>query len=152
VGERFDIEIPLLAGKPPLSQNDRLHWTLKHERTSMVRNAAAWAAKGQKIPAAARITAQLHYATGDNRRRDAPNLTATSKPAIDGLVDAGVVPDDSDRYVTEVMPVIHNGPGDRRLWLTVEINVSAEDHEAIVADSNAERAADAATYHVEDAR
>lgn len=56
------------------------------------------------------------YETGD-----APNLTATSKPAIDGLVDAGIVPNDTDEHVTEAMPVIHPGSGKRRLWLTVEV-------------------------------
>jgi crossover junction endodeoxyribonuclease RusA len=64
----------------------------------------------------------LHYQPGDNRRmRDPMNLTASSKPAIDGLVDAGLVPDDTDVYVHENTPVIHYGPGDRRLWLTVEV-------------------------------
>ncbi|WP_052373123.1 hypothetical protein [Amycolatopsis taiwanensis] len=63
---------------------------------------------------------QLHYAPGGRRSvTDAPNLTATSKPAIDGLVDAGIVPNDTDQHVTEHMPVIHPGPGTRRLWLEV---------------------------------
>jgi crossover junction endodeoxyribonuclease RusA len=119
----YELELPLLRGKPPLTHNQRLHHMEKARRVAAVRKAAAWRAKEAGVPSGCRhVIAQLHYATGDNRRRDAPNLTATSKPAIDGLVDARVVSDDHDGYVTEVMPRIHNGPGKRRLWLRVEID------------------------------
>lgn len=33
------------------------------------------------------------------RRRDVANLVAACKPYIDGIVDAGVLPDDSWRYL-----------------------------------------------------
>lgn len=119
----YEIDLPLHLGKPPLTHNQRLHWREKAKRVASVREAAAWRAKEARIPRGCQhIVAQLHYATGDNRLRDAPNLTATSKPAIDGLVDAGIVADDHDGYVSEVMPEIHTGPGKRRLWLTVQIN------------------------------
>lgn len=117
----YELELPLLHNKPPLTHNQRLHWREKAKRTRGLRDAVCWLAKAAKIPAAHRLVVQLHFATGDKRRRDSPNLTATSKPAIDGLVDAGVIPDDHDGYVTEVMPAIHPGPGTRRLWLSVEI-------------------------------
>jgi crossover junction endodeoxyribonuclease RusA len=116
----YELNVPMLRNKPPLTANQRLHWTEKAKRTKWVRGAVCIQAKAAKIPPSRRLTVQLHYAPGDNRQRDAPNLVATSKPAIDGLVDAGCVPDDTDAYVTELMPVIHPGPGDRRLWLTVE--------------------------------
>lgn len=116
----YRLELPFK--RPPLSHNDRHHWRVKADKTRQVRRAAkllAWQA-GIGGPHE-HITVQLHYAPGDNRRRDAPNLTATSKPAIDGLVDAGVVPDDHDTHVTEHMPVIHKGPGAPSVWLEVEI-------------------------------
>jgi len=116
----YELDLPLLRGKPPLTHNQRLHWREKAKRGALLRSSANLLARNAKIPASARLVVQLHYATGDNRRRDSPNLTATSKPAIDGLVDAGLVPDDHDGYVTEVMPQIHPGPGKRRLWLTVD--------------------------------
>ncbi len=119
----FEVDVPMHAGKPPLTHNLRLHHMEKAQRVAAVRNGVAWRARAAGIPQGCKhITVQLHYATGDNRRRDAPNLTATSKPGIDGLTDAGIVADDHDGYVTEIMPRIHTGPGKRRLWLTVEIN------------------------------
>lgn len=119
----FELEVPLLRGKPPLTANQRLHWAEKAKRTRTVREAVAWRAKQAKIPPAKHVTARLHYHPGDHRHRDASNLYATSKPAIDALQDAGIVPSDDGRYVTEINPYIHppepNQP--RRLWLQVTI-------------------------------
>ena len=43
---------------------------------------------------------------------------------MDGLVTAGVVPDDTPEYVTEAMPKIH--PADKtatvRMWLTIDVH------------------------------
>jgi crossover junction endodeoxyribonuclease RusA len=118
----YAVELPLLRGKPPLSHNMRLHWREKAKRTATIRSTANLVARSLRIPPQRHIVVRLHYFPQDNRRRDAPNLTATSKPAIDGLVDAGVVTDDNDGYVTELMPLIHptNG-GPRRLWLAIQI-------------------------------
>lgn len=123
MGLTFELDIPLHRGKPPLTANQRLHWAEKGRRTREVRTAVAWRAKAAKVPQALHVTAQLHYHAADHKRRDPSNLYATSKPAIDALQDAGVVPDDDPRYVTEVNPIIHppvpNRP--RRLWLQIEV-------------------------------
>ncbi|WP_211323409.1 hypothetical protein [Amycolatopsis palatopharyngis] len=123
MGLTFELDIPLHRGKPPLTANQRLHWAEKGRRTRDVRAAVAWRAKAAKVPKALHVTAQLHYHAADHKRRDASNLYATSKPAIDALVDADVIPDDDGRYVTEVNPIIHpavpNQP--RRLWLQIEV-------------------------------
>lgn len=124
----YTVEVPMTvrvkSGKGrPLTHNDRMHWGEKKGHVRAIREAVGIAAKATRIPAAERITVQLHYAPGDRRSvTDAPNLTATSKAAIDGLVDAGVVPDDTDKHVTEVMPEIHKGMGVRRCWLTVDVS------------------------------
>lgn len=116
-----EIEVPLVRNRPPLSANQRLHWRPEATLKKLVRTSTALRARDLKLGACKHLTVQLHYATGDNRvRRDPANLCATSKPAIDGLVDAGLVPDDNPTYVTERMPEVHLGPGTRRLWLTVE--------------------------------
>lgn len=54
--------------------------------------------------------------------QDAANCVTVAKPAIDGLVDAGVIPDDSPRYVRSVKffapdPVDH--AADEGLTLTI---------------------------------
>lgn len=128
VATRFEIDLPLVptrhGGKPgpPLNHNQRLHWRHKAELTKLVRVRSKIAATNSRIGRCQFLTVTLHYQPGDNRRmRDPMNLTASSKPAIDGLVDAGLVPDDTDEFVHETTPVIHLGPGQRRLWLEVEV-------------------------------
>jgi crossover junction endodeoxyribonuclease RusA len=124
----LELDLPLVPRRPgglplpPLSMNDRHHWRTEHRLKKLLRTAARAGAARARIGRCARLVVTLHYATGDNRtRRDPANLCATSKPAIDGLVDAGLVPDDTPEFVTEHMPEIHLGPGPRRLWLTVEV-------------------------------
>ncbi|MEU6641255.1 hypothetical protein ABZ863_01755 [Saccharomonospora sp. NPDC046836] len=121
----FELDVPMVVqlktGLRPLSHNDRFHWRAKAKKIRTIRQQVALHARNARIPAAQHITVTLHYQPSGRSVTDAPNLTATSKPAIDGLVDAGIVPDDTDPHVTERMPVIHPGKGDRRLWIEVEI-------------------------------
>jgi hypothetical protein len=100
--------------KPPaklLSLNDRLHWRPKAQLTAMWVVAARWAATDalrdnpEWVPCPVTITVTLPVR--DNRRRDPHNLFATVKPCIDGIVIAGVVPDDDSRWVTTTEPVLH---------------------------------------------
>jgi crossover junction endodeoxyribonuclease RusA len=126
--EVFELDLPLVPRKtggkpcPPLNHNQRLHWRRESTLKKLVRLHAKNQATKARIGRCSFLTVQLHYAPGDNRTvRDPANLTATSKPAIDGLVDAGLVPDDNPTFLDEVMPVIHPGPGVRRLWLTLEV-------------------------------
>jgi crossover junction endodeoxyribonuclease RusA len=58
------------------------------------------------IPPCDAIHVQLIYVPRDRRRRDSDGLVATLKPCLDGIVDAGVVPDDSPEYVTWSAPII----------------------------------------------
>lgn len=104
----------------PLSLNDRMAWPVKARLTRGVRNAVAAHARALKVPALPHVHVQLEYTPRDARRRDPDNLWATAKPAIDGLVDAGVVPDDTTVYVCRHEPVIEaKDPAvvGARLWL-----------------------------------
>lgn len=120
-----EIDLPLHKGKPPLTLNQRLHWSEKARRTRMIRETVGWQAQAMRLGHAPHISVQLHYTTGDRRRRDSDNLVPTMKPAVDGLVDAGVVPDDDPAHVTTIMPAIYNGTGKRRLWITIHITEEA---------------------------
>ena len=112
--------------KPPLSLNDRSHWRKKAADTAAVR----WEACGcvrrecktdrELVIRCDRVKATLTYYPRDKRRRDATNLVATYKAVIDGMVDAGVILDDTPEYLQEVMPVIAEPDGDPRLELTIE--------------------------------
>lgn len=90
----------------PLSMNGRQHWRPKAREVSHVRRMTLLMAQQKRIPACTRIAVELHYAPRDARRRDPLNLVATLKPVEDGLVDAGVVPDDTEQYVEPTMPRI----------------------------------------------
>ena len=79
---------------------------VKAREVAQVRKDVCTLAKAAKIPALVRIVVELHYAPRDSRRRDALNLVATLKPCEDGIVDAGVVPDDTAEFVVPTMPVI----------------------------------------------
>jgi crossover junction endodeoxyribonuclease RusA len=107
--------------RPPLTLNQRWRWEPKARLTAEIRETVAWLAKGARIPTAGFARVQLHYAPGRQGRIDPMNLCATSKPAIDGLVDAGVVDDDDSRHVHEQTPEIHFPPEPGpRCWLTVD--------------------------------
>lgn len=116
------VDVPMVVpGKrqaKPLTSNDKPHWRVKAGYVRRIREAVAWAAKAAKIPPQEHITVQLHFLPGDNLRRDASNLHATQKPAVDALVDARIVKDDTARWVSELPPVIHDGQG-RALWLEI---------------------------------
>ncbi len=107
--------------KPPLSMNDSHGNRYARSRTiRAVRQLARAQALRQKIPPLGRCTITLHYAPRDARRRDPHNLVATLKPLEDGIVDAGVVPDDTPQYVPPSTPVIDPPTGTSgRLYLVV---------------------------------
>ena len=68
---------------------------MKQECTSL----AAWAAKAARMPRFARpVTVRFTWVEG-NRRRDIDNVAFAKKFILDGLVRAGVILDDTPRYV-----------------------------------------------------
>lgn len=117
----WTLELPFTT---PLSLNQSHgKWIMRHLAVKPWREAAKTLAQAAKVPACKRITIQLMYTPRDDRPRDPLNLVASLKACEDGLVDAGVIPDDSNRYHTSVMPQItQKGPvrdNGNRLWLVV---------------------------------
>lgn len=108
---------------PPLSLNDRYaNEVVKSKAVAKVREAAGWVAKGARLGTYERVRVTLHYRPLRRGRRDVDNLVGTLKPCCDGLVDAGLVKDDTPEFMVKEMPVIHEPDGIRRnLWLTIEI-------------------------------
>ena len=111
--------------RPPLSLNDRGQTPGARAKRSavaaLIKRDVAALAKAAQIGPQERIHVRLNYQPKDRRRRDADNLVATLKPCIDGLVAAGIVPDDCDPFVDWSKPRIHEPAADRKplLWLTV---------------------------------
>lgn len=108
---------------PPLSLNSREHWARTARTTAEVRRIVGWLAQRHRIPYRDRIAVTLVYVPADARRRDADNLVPVLKAACDGLVDAGIVDDDTPRYMVKAMPVIaapdHHGP---RMELRIDLD------------------------------
>jgi crossover junction endodeoxyribonuclease RusA len=93
--------IALPVGMKLLNENDRDHRLKKAAAVRQIRHEAFEAAKTKRIPRLGRVRIRAVYHAPDNRRRDfnTGNWIPSIKPAIDGLVDAGVLADDSDKYV-----------------------------------------------------
>lgn len=104
--------------RPPLNANQRLHWAQKSKLTRDIRNMTA--IRAFHMDAAERITVQLTWVVTDKRRRDSDNIYPTFKAMCDGLVDAGIVPDDTPEYMDKRAPLIRHEPGGKaRLELEV---------------------------------
>jgi crossover junction endodeoxyribonuclease RusA len=109
---QWTIEIP--APCAWLSMNGREHWARRAKLTRLWRAAAKTHAQRARLPRLDRaaITCLVHRS--DRRKADAHNRAATVKCVIDGLVDAGVLDDDADAYLSQVAirsgaPVAHRG-------------------------------------------
>lgn len=101
-----------------LNANHRLHYMRHAAVVANWRQAGHWAAKAERLPRLrkAQIIATLHFA--DRRRRDSHNYYPTLKAIVDGLVDYGLLPDDSHQYL--VGPDIRMGePGTPRVQLYI---------------------------------
>lgn len=113
----WTLELPFIV---QLSLNDRQHWALKAKHVKEWRDAAHVLAKHARIPSCRRVLVELHYLPRTNQRRDPDNLVASLKPLVDGLVDAGVVADDTADFVDRQWPVIHPATGQpSRFYLRV---------------------------------
>lgn len=91
------IEMPF-GGDLLISANHRGHWASKARKTRAIREIAGWKARDAgPVPTPTRLIVWVQWP--DRRRRDEHNLAPTSKAAIDGFVDGGLIPDDSGEYL-----------------------------------------------------
>lgn len=113
-----DLDLTFTAPTRPLSVNEGGHWAARRRRTEPWKDAAwatAWnarirqtqarAARGWRrspiAPAPVPITVQVVLPFRTKARRDAHNYTGTVvKAVVDGIVLAGLVPDDTPDWVT----------------------------------------------------
>jgi len=100
---------------PLMNMNHRQHWSVRHRRTRAWRDATCWAALEQlgSTPSARARPAcfvAVVLPVPDLQRRDPSNLALTQKAIVDGLVKAGVWPDDTPEWVTTVEPVLRLVP------------------------------------------
>lgn len=92
------LELP--AGSLLINANDNLHFRKKADLVKALRNTAWAMARQAKLPALqhAHIFYVIHPDT-KGRRRDPGNWSPSAKAAVDGLVDAGILPDDNHTHL-----------------------------------------------------
>lgn len=114
---------------PLMSMNDRAHWSVRAREARQWRNATHIAARHaintsapgfNPIPLPPSIVTVV-LPVPDRRRRDPHNYFATVKPIIDGLVDAGLWPDDTPEWVTTAEPTLQVKPGWEGNLVTIRI-------------------------------
>jgi crossover junction endodeoxyribonuclease RusA len=117
----FRVEFP--AGMKLLTSNEMRkagHWSRYAPTIAVIRSTANLLARNKKIPKGMQqVKIKAIYHPPDNRRRDTSNIFPTIKAAVDGFVDAGVIPDDNDKYVKSVEMV--RGSNVKRGQLVIEI-------------------------------
>lgn len=121
-GRAWRIELP--ARMDLLNANHRTHWRKRANTTRLLRAAAFVCAKAAKVPPLQRAHVVGIYEPPNKRRRDAANLYPSFKAAIDGLVDAGVLPDDDSAHLDG--PDMRLGPvhpGGRLVLIVTELEV-----------------------------
>lgn len=98
--------VALPAGMKLLNANDRTHWRTRARVTDALRQAAKLTARNARVPAMRQATIKAVLHPHDKRHRDAHNWAPSFKAAIDGIVDAGVLPDDDERFLLSVQMVL----------------------------------------------
>lgn len=92
------IELP--AGMELLNANQRHSWRHKARVTKVLRETAGWAARIAKVPRLERVRIAVEYQPPKlSRSRDGGNWAPSGKACIDGLRDAGVLPEDHSLHV-----------------------------------------------------
>lgn len=80
-------------------------WQKRHRIGTDIRDTVIWLCRQQRIPHLERVRIVVEFCPPPGRKRivrEAHNLAPSAKPGIDGLTKAGVLTDDSDRYVAGV--------------------------------------------------
>ncbi len=102
------VEIPMLPPKE-CNPNWRGHWSDRYRETSQFRLAAGYCAVASKQGKPLRYCkakVSITLVIPDRRYvRDTDNMLASLKPAIDGCVDAGVLPGDSPENLEYTLPI-----------------------------------------------
>lgn len=89
------------------------------EHTREWRDAFAWIARRERVPRMRWINVTVQPFQKRGRLQDTAACNPSVKAAIDGLVDAGIVPDDTGDYVRQItfLPCVR---GDDQLTLIIE--------------------------------
>lgn len=93
--------LPLTRSKL-ITANDKMHWGVRARLTKQLRQRGYLLGREGEGVARLGLTharVEVEFAYPDRRRRDRSNLAPTVKALMDGLIDAGLLPDDADRFL-----------------------------------------------------
>jgi hypothetical protein len=111
----WTLEYP--AATPPLSSNRPVHWRAKHNEHRWWTSATEILLRQAHVPHLDRCSLELYVTPPNRLRRDSDNYVAhLLKPIKDGLVAAGVVDDDTDRYVIWRLELLEPVPNPLKAW------------------------------------
>ena len=112
------IRLPL----PPreLWPNSRPSIWAKAKAVREYRTMCGWIAKAEGLKVCGPVTIHYLFRFNPRRRRDPDNLIAMMKPALDGIRDAGIIPDDTVEDVTILPPTVETGVKDTEVIVTVK--------------------------------
>lgn len=105
--------------KPLTSLNDRLHWAVVKKATLRCKEFAMNSATAALIPPLEHCIVEMVWTVPDRIHRDEENPMLDFKAICDGLVNAGVVPDDIPKYMTKLMPRIEYVKGEKRVEVII---------------------------------
>lgn len=109
--------------RPPLLMNElrsKSHWHQQHKAHTMVKDTVmALCLHHHPDVSYPRVSVELTWHAKTLRRRDPDSLAPMVKGCLDGLVAAGVIPDDASTYVSDVRLRIQTGATDPRIELMV---------------------------------
>jgi crossover junction endodeoxyribonuclease RusA len=129
---RARLHLPYARPPKSLVGNSRAHWRQRSTDTQQVRTDVMRLAQQAGLHRLGRlehITAELVWAPGDRRRRDADNLWPLLKVACDALargprrdwVGLELVPDDTPEHMTKLAPRIQPPP-EKGMWLVLTLD------------------------------
>lgn len=114
---------------PPLRANDRRAWPAQHRVFQQALTEARWAVRAARLSPIVGANVTLHYRPSTRRIQDADGIAPTLKPAIDALVQEGILPADDwvhvPRTAQEIHEPIKGEPG--ALWLELDVLTEYEE-------------------------
>lgn len=72
-----------------------------------------------------RVTVTYQFIKPTKARMDTDNAGGATKPILDGIVNAGLIPDDSGEYVSAVItlaPAFERGVREVRVWIAEDVD------------------------------
>jgi hypothetical protein len=97
------VRVVLPAGLLLLNKNDRLHYMVTYRRRKAITDAAWALVKSQRPAPMLRVDIQAYIHPDIRTRRfDAHNFYPSVAAAVDGMVRAGLFPDDSQKYLRDL--------------------------------------------------